>query len=488
MQPQSVPESRAMVAEPFAPSSPRPPAAGFAWTPLAVAVVALAGLIALVAGRNADPVAAIVAGVLVMATAAAIGLWVRERQREVAAPSAVESMAGGAVALASPFANFAAVLDALDDPVLVVAGDEPDDLVGRRLVYANAAARELFRTSRETAPLVTAVRDPKVLEIVDEALFGGLASAADYAAGGAQDRVWRASARPLGSPGGRRLALLTLRDETELRRSERTRADFLANASHELRTPLASLTGFIETLRGHARDDAAARDRFLAIMADQAGRMARLIEDLMSLSRIELNEHIPPQGRADLRMTVKDVIDALGPMAEDKRVDFELTLPEAPATVRPADRDQLVQVIQNLAENAVKYAPCGSQVQIEVAAGVSAEAAMAPRQAGAACFSLLTPDHAVDQRYVVLRVQDAGPGIAREHLTRLTERFYRVEGQKAAEKPGTGLGLAIVKHIINRHRGGLTVESAPGHGAAFTVYLPMTPDPAPAAPAPAPAA
>jgi two-component system phosphate regulon sensor histidine kinase PhoR len=176
-------------------------------------------------------------------------------------------------------------------------------------------------------------------------------------------------------------------------------------------------------------------------------------------------------------MTVKDVIDALGPMAEDKAVAFDLALPEAPATVRPADRDQMVQVIQNLAENAVKYAPCGSRVTIEVAADVSADAAMAPTQASAAHMSLLTPDHAADQRYVLLRVRDAGPGMAREHLPRLTERFYRVEGQKMSERPGTGLGLAIVKHIVNRHRGGLTVESQPGQGATFSVYLPTAAEP-----------
>jgi two-component system phosphate regulon sensor histidine kinase PhoR len=308
--------------------------------------------------------------------------------------------------------------------------------------------------------------------VVDEALFGAIAGETAYAAGGVQDRVWRASARPLAGAGGQRLALLTLRDETELRRSERTRADFLANASHELRTPLASLTGFIETLRGHARDDVAARDRFLGIMQDQAERMARLIEDLMSLSRIELNEHIPPNGRADLRLTVRDVIDALEPMAADKGVGFDARLPEAPAYAWPADRDQVVQVIQNLAENAIKYAPSGSSVVVEVVPNVSADQAIAARNPNAAHLSLLTPDHAADQRYVALRVADAGSGMAREHLPRLTERFYRVEGQRSSERPGTGLGLAIVKHIVNRHRGGLTVESAPGEGAAFTVYLP----------------
>jgi two-component system phosphate regulon sensor histidine kinase PhoR len=267
-----------------------------------------------------------------------------------------------------------------------------------------------------------------------------------------------------------------LRDETELRRSERTRADFLANASHELRTPLASLTGFIETLRGHARDDAAARDRFLGIMQDQAERMARLIEDLMSLSRIELNEHIPPSGRADLRLTVRDVIDALGPMAADKQVGFEAELPQKPALAWPADRDQILQVIQNLTENAIKYAPSSSTVTVEVLPNVSADEAMAVRRPGAAHLSLLTPDHAADQRYIALRVADTGPGIAREHLPRLTERFYRVEGQRASERPGTGLGLAIVKHIVNRHRGGMAVESTLGEGATFTVYLPTAPE------------
>ena len=475
MQTQSVTESRRMIAEPFE-AAPRRRSAGFAWTPMAVAAAALAALLALVAGHAAEPAAAGVAAVIVLALGAALSFRLRERRPQ----SATAPLAAAANPVAAATANdlFAAVLEALEDPVLVVSGDEPEDLVGRRLVYANAAARELFRISRAAGPLVTAVRDPKVLETVDEALFGRIASEAIYAAGGAQDRIWRARARPLEGADDRRLALLTLRDETELRRSERTRADFLANASHELRTPLASLTGFIETLRGHARDDPEARDRFLAIMHDQAERMARLIADLMSLSRIELNEHIPPQGRADLRMTVRDVIDGLGPLAQEKGVTIEARLPDVAALARPADRDQMVQVIQNLAENAVKYAPPGSRVTIEVTADISAEGAMSPRWPSAAHLSLLTPDHAADQRYVALRVADGGPGMAREHLPRLTERFYRVEGQRASDRPGTGLGLAIVKHIVNRHRGGLTVESAPGEGAMFCVYLPTSTDPA----------
>jgi two-component system phosphate regulon sensor histidine kinase PhoR len=267
--------------------------------------------------------------------------------------------------------------------------------------------------------------------------------------------------------------LLALRDETDARRSERTRADFLANASHELRTPLASLSGFIETLRGHAKDDPGARDKFLAIMLAQAERMSRLIDDLMSLSRIELNEHIAPLGRVDLAMAAIDVIDALAPQAKDKGVTFDPILPPRGGAVIDGDRDQIIQVIQNLVDNAIKYTPRGGVVRVEIFPGLAAEAAAAPRDSSAARMSLLTPDHDPAERYAVLRVTDRGPGLAREHLPRLTERFYRVEGQKSGDRSGTGLGLAIVKHIMNRHRGGLTVESTQGEGATFGVYLPM---------------
>jgi two-component system phosphate regulon sensor histidine kinase PhoR len=357
---------------------------------------------------------------------------------------------------------------------MVIAADEADDLTGRRFVFANAAARELFRIQRDGVLLVTAVRNPQVLEAVDEALFGGIERAVEYETGGAQGRSWIAYARPLGhSQGGSHMALLVLRDETDARRSERTRADFLANASHELRTPLASLSGFIETLRGHAKEDPVVRDKFLGIMQAQAERMSRLIDDLMSLSRIELNEHIAPLGRVDLAMAAVDVIDALAPQAREKAVGFDPVLPPRGAAVVEGDRDQIIQVIQNLIDNAIKYTPRDGVVRVEIFPGLTADSAAAPRDPGSARMSLLTPDHAAGERYAALRVTDRGPGLAREHLPRLTERFYRVEGQKSGDRSGTGLGLAIVKHIMNRHRGGLTVESVQGEGATFGVYLPM---------------
>lgn len=369
---------------------------------------------------------------------------------------------------------FAMMVESLPDPVLVVSAQNPDDSADRRLVFANAAARELLRIQSGGTPLVSAIRHPQVLEAVDESLFGGLNGEAAWETGGAQDRFWRVLTRPLDvASDGARLALVVLRDETDSRRNERMRADFLANASHELRTPLASLTGFIETLRGHARDDAAARERFLGVMAAQAARMARLIDDLMSLSRIELNEHIAPEGRLDVVLAVLDVIDALAPLAAERGVKLQTKLVERGVANVTGDRDQILQVAQNLIDNAAKYSPSGGTVEIEVVAGLTADAAIAPLRPGSARLSLLSPDLVGGERFVALRVTDHGPGIAREHLPRLSERFYRVEGQKSGERLGTGLGLAIVKHITNRHRGGLTIESVEGQGSTFTIYLPQ---------------
>lgn len=363
-----------------------------------------------------------------------------------------------------------AAFEALSDAVLVISGGEPDDIAGRRIVLANKAARDLLRIQRDGAILVSVLRDPAVLEAVDEALFGGIERSVDWS--GVRDRHWKAQVRPLDQGGDRALAVLVLRDDTDVRRMELMRVDFLANASHELRTPLASLSGFIETLKGHAKDDPKARDRFLDIMSAQADRMGRLVADLLSLSRIELNEHIPPSGRVDLPRAVSDVVDALSVLTQEKGVEV-VVVGDATAPVR-GDRDEIVQVVQNLIDNAVKYSPRGGRIDVEVRAGVSADQATAPCMEGASRLPLLTPDHDPARRHAAVIVRDRGPGLEREHLPRLTERFYRVEGQKSGgDRPGTGLGLAIVKHIVNRHRGGLAVESAPGQGTVFTAFFPL---------------
>lgn len=354
------------------------------------------------------------------------------------------------------------ILELLPEPVILVRGVDGE---APEIAYGNQAAREVFRIELAGAPLGAALRRPEVLEAIEEALATGRSTEVAFETIGVQPRFWRAFARPLGA----NELVVVLRDETDARRTERMRADFLANASHELRTPLASLAGFVETLRTHAKDDPEAREKFLGIMAQQATRMARLVDDLLSLSRIELNEHIAPSGRVDLARTVQDVSDALRPLTGERGVTVALGAAEGVMPVT-GDRDQLVQVIQNLVDNAVKYTPRGGSVRVTLEPAASLEAARAPSRPGVG-LSLLSPDTSHDgQTYVVLRVTDQGPGIARQHLPRLSERFYRVEGQRSG---GTGLGLAIVKHVVNRHRGGLMVESAEGEGATFSVYLPV---------------
>lgn len=417
---------------------------------------------------GAGPAAAAALGV------GAVGLWTAMRVLEAdRPPSAPADEAAPAV---TPI-PYAAVLEDLADPVMVIAADEPYEVTGHRLVFANRAARDLFRIYRPDVRLITAIRNPQIIELVEEALFGGVGGDTTFETGAAQDRSWTAVASPLApAPWGASMALLILRDQTDLRRAERMRADFLANASHELRTPLASLSGFIETLRGPARDDVAAREKFLGIMQAQAERMSRLIDDLMSLSRIELNEHIAPLGRVDLSGAVTDVTDALMPVVKAKGVSFAWSPPGRDRVVVEGDRDQIIQVVQNLVDNAVKYTPAGGVIGIEISAPVEGDAPP-PRDPEATRLPLLTPEHRAGGAYALLRVSDQGPGMPRDALPRLTERFYRVEGQKSGDKSGTGLGLAIVKHIVNRHKGGLAAETVLGQGSTFSVWLPLSASP-----------
>jgi two-component system phosphate regulon sensor histidine kinase PhoR len=264
------------------------------------------------------------------------------------------------------------------------------------------------------------------------------------------DRWSEAVIAPIGGEtgAGGRLLLMVFHDMTPLRRVEEMRADFVANASHELRTPLASLSGFIDTLQGPARTDTGARERFLGIMKDQADRMARLIDDLLSLSRIELKAHIHPETEVDLASIVRQIADALQLLAHDRGVVIEVDMPPGPLTVL-GDRDELIRVVENLIENALKYGASGKRVDIAIGRETTA-----------------------DGDEAVVSVKDYGPGIAPEHLPRLTERFYRVDVTESRAQGGTGLGLALVKHVLQRHRGRLSIDSALGAGATFTIRLP----------------
>jgi len=244
--------------------------------------------------------------------------------------------------------------------------------------------------------------------------------------------------------------LMTFHDQTPLRRVEEMRADFVANASHELRTPLAALSGFIDTLQGPARDDPKARERFLGIMHSQATRMARLIDDLLSLSRVELSAHVRPDTLVDIVPIVHQVVDGLEPLARERQVEVNVDLPETPAWIA-GDREELMRVFENLVENALKYGASGGKVNVSLVAATSSEG----------------------QPELRALVRDFGPGIAPEHLPRLTERFYRVDVGDSRAQGGTGLGLSLVKHIVNRHRGRLLIESVLKQGATFTACFPQ---------------
>ncbi|MGB3316996.1 MAG: ATP-binding protein [Albidovulum sp.] len=247
--------------------------------------------------------------------------------------------------------------------------------------------------------------------------------------------------------------LVAFEDLTPIEQAGVMRRDFVANVSHELRTPLTALVGFIETLRGAARDDPAARDRFLGIMEREAGRMIRLVSDLLSLSRVEAEERRRPANEVDIAVLLKTLLESHRETAASGGIDLRLEMAEGPVRLR-ADGDQLTQVFHNLVENAIKYGGGGKEVMIRVT-----ELQHEPVLKGAA---------------IQVEVIDRGEGIGPLHLPRLTERFYRVDTHRSREQGGTGLGLAIVKHIVNRHRGRLKIESEPGKGSKFIIILPKT--------------
>jgi len=341
-----------------------------------------------------------------------------------------------------------AVIAAVPDPLILL--DER-----RRIVRANAQAAAFIGITPEPRDLAAAFRNPAVLAAADAVLGGERARVVDFSLTVPVERQLRARFARIDhpSPDGA-VAVLSLYDITELKRAEQMRADFIANASHELRTPLATLIGFIETLRGPARDDAEARERFLAIMHGQASRMARLVEDLMSLSRIELNEHVMPRDRVALSPLLRQIAETLELRAGERDIRICLAVPPDLPDVL-GDRDELAQVFQNLIDNAIKYGRSGSEITLR------AETASRPNWGSSSSENAM----------VCVAVCDHGEGIPHEHLPRLTERFYRVDTARSREMGGTGLGLAIVKHILNHHRGFLEVESTPGVGSVFTVFL-----------------
>jgi two-component system phosphate regulon sensor histidine kinase PhoR len=410
-----------------------------------VVVMAGAGAFTLVWGRDLDlliqsvrRIATDDSGAVVEADSpvlmAALGREMERLARRLASRTALQAQHRRADTL---------ILERLPDPVIVLARD-------RSVRRTNAAARSAFGDD-----LPAVLRNPGVRGAIERALSTNTLQSAEVGLRAPVARDLYATVVPMDPPladGGE--VLVVLSDRSRERVVERMRADFVANVSHELRTPLASLIGFVETLQGPAADDPPAQRRFLAIMAEQGARMNRLIDDLLSLSRIELTEHQPPSEALDLTGLVQRMVAGFEPRLVERRVHLALRIEDGLPVVA-GDADQMAQVLQNLLDNGLKYGRDGGVLTLEVA--------------------LAQPGNRwPSRRGILLSVADQGAGIAREHLPRLTERFYRADKGRSRAVGGTGLGLAIVKHIVNRHRGQLLIESEEGKGTTVTIWLPVS--------------
>ena len=342
----------------------------------------------------------------------------------------------------------ARLLDALAEPVIVLTAT-------RRIAHMNPAAREAFGDGLTGRNVARAIRHPDAIDAVETVMAGARRAQVTVTVPQPSPTTWKVNVVALDAEDGdgpeRAVAAISFTDVSHVVRAEAMRSDFVANVSHELRSPLTALSGFIETLRGAARDDPDARERFLTIMGKEAARMDRLIDDLLSLSKVEADERVRPRDPVDLGAVITHTIDVLRSKADarDQSIVFEASDERFGL---PGDGDQLGQVFHNLIENALKYSPEGTAVHVrasrEPALGFAGEV-------------------------VRVDVTDRGEGIAPEHLPRLTERFYRADAGRSRAQGGTGLGLAIVKHIVNRHRGRLSIASEPGRGSTFTVRLPV---------------
>lgn len=341
--------------------------------------------------------------------------------------------------MAMPLATH--LIRALPNPVVLIGPSQ-------RIDAANEAAETLLGPGTLGRHYAVAIRQPSIIEAIEAVQAGAESGQARYLARrDGRDTTWKAQVKSLDDA-----LLVTFEDFSATEEVDQMRRDFVANVSHELKTPLTAMIGFIETLRGPARDDAAARERFLSTMDREAQRMHRLVEDLLSLSRVEATERMRPRGTADVALILASVLTMLSGKAEETGVTVMFDRPADPVLIN-GDADQLRQVFSNLVENAIKYG--AKRVELRLA---EREQIIELRRPG-----------------VVVDVIDDGPGIDSMHLPRLTERFYRVDTHRSREVGGTGLGLAIVKHVVSRHRGRLRIASSEGEGSVFTVCLPREP-------------
>lgn len=417
------------------------------WTALAAGPFVGIAILLVLLGYISLWVAAILAAVMVVSVA----LLMRNRlEAEQSLQRQFQRLKEQSSAVSTDDARRAAIIesmiDSLPDPLIFISHDQ-------RIMRVNTAATALGNAAQRGRRLTDLFRQPKLLNAVEKAFETEQAQMAEISLPAPVEQTFLVRLLPIhhapGIPERKNASalLLAMQDVTQAHRSERMRADFVANVSHELRTPLTSLIGFIETLLGPAKNDVDAHQQFLEIMQEQASRMLRIIEDLLSLSRIELDEHSRPNQRVEVGDVLNKVNNVLAMKAANREMDLQFDIPSGLPAIA-GDGDQLIQVFQNLIDNAIKYGKAGTPVEVAV--------------------------KPMGSNRIDVSIRDHGVGIPKDHLPRLTERFYRVDAARSREIGGTGLGLAIVKHIINRHRGRLAVESEENKGTCFTVSLPIS--------------
>ncbi len=342
------------------------------------------------------------------------------------------------------------VLDGLSAVIFIIDGN-------RKITFVNKSGRKNFGPNLVDLDFVQVIRNPDCLKAIDKVIRGKKSLQLEVGIQGTILTTYKANISRLGEKSKSEnsdewRAVISLEDISPIREALIMRTEFVANVSHELRSPLTAISGFIETLKGSAKDDHEAREKFLGIMEEQSQRMVRLVDDLLSLSKVQASEHLPPKNRVDLIAIINQTIATLSPLASAEDVEINLEIGKNTEAKVKGESDQLLQVFLNLVENAIKYGGDGNQVDV-----VLSSKAKAPGIAGPA---------------FVVEIIDKGTGIPRQHLPRLTERFYRVDTGRSRQKGGTGLGLAIVKHIVARHRGRLQIKNNDDRGASFSVFLP----------------
>lgn len=318
-----------------------------------------------------------------------------------------------------------------------------------RLTFINAEAKSIVPDSQIGSHISNVFRSPVFLSAVENAILKDKEKILSFEIETPQFRQLKAHIFFISSskiPNSFNDIFIQFTDESTHIRSEKIRTDFVANASHELRTPLTSIMGYIETLQGHAKKDVKMQKVFLDLMNKQAGKMERLISDLMSLSRLEIDELKPISSTCSVKEIIEELVNSLKPLSVDNNVSLSFKIPKNFSSVI-GDPSQLRQLFSNLIENAIKYSGKKSKVNIYIS-----------KEKNKDMFGVV--------------VEDNGHGVAPEHLSRLTERFYRANSNTEIEKEGTGLGLSIVKHILIRHRGKLQIDSKLGKGSKFIAWLP----------------